>query len=248
MPITVKTTTKNENSGETLAQQARRLLAHAWGFRDCPSELLDELIAVSQFRRISKGEMVLRRNDPMSHVGMVVNGMADSSTQHANGHRHLVGLLLPGDFYGFGSLIDPVMPRHAQDLSGREDGNIMQIPLEAFRHLRAREPKLVMACEHQLARRLHLLFERMAVDPAMPLPMRTAGMLHTMGQLYGHAEGEHIVIDVRLSQTDMADWLGMSRQRVNFALKQLERDGLISLHYSALTILQPKALAELARG
>jgi CRP-like cAMP-binding protein len=248
MPITVKTTTKDRNSGETLSQQALALLTRSLGFKDCPVPLLEELIAAGQFRRMGKGEMIARRGDPMSHVGLVINGMLDGVALHANGHRHLMGLLLPGDFYGLTGMVDIRLTSHTHDVNGRADGDLLQISCEGFRRLRAREPQLVRACELQIVQRLQLVYERMAADPAMPLAERTAGMLHMMGQLYGRAEAGQIVIDIRLSQTDMAEWLGMSRQRVNFALKQLESEGLISLHYSSLTIIQPALLAERARG
>ena len=50
------------------------------------------------------------------------------------------------------------------------------------------------------------------------------------------------------SQADLADWLGASRQRINFVIQQLERDGLIGLRYSTITIVDPAGLALRAKG
>ena len=52
---------------------------------------------------------------------------------------------------------------------------------------------------------------------------------------------------MKLSQADLGDWLGASRQRANYAIGQLKNDGLISMRYSIITIVDPTGLTERAQ-
>lgn len=56
------------------------------------------------------------------------------------------------------------------------------------------------------------------------------------------------MLDIKVSQTDLADWLGVSRQRINFVIHELERAGLISISYSKITITDPAGLEVRSRG
>jgi hypothetical protein len=96
--------------------------------------------------------------------------------------------------------------------------------------------------------RARLLFQRLTADPGVPLDVRTAEMLGSLASLYGRPAGSGVELAVKLSQFDLADWLGMSRQRVNFAFKSLEDAGLIQLRYSAISIIDLAALEARARS
>ncbi len=220
---------------ETLREAARRLLGRSLGFRDCPAEMLDELVQGSQTRHLSKGEFALRRADRAQYAGMVVRGQLESSMLRVDGGRHLLGLLPPGGFFGLIGAIDDHL--HTHDISAREDCDYLAVPAQLLRDLRRRDVRFILACERQLAERVRLLFDRLSVDSSVPLEARVASMLLMLGNLYGIEEKGQIVIDVKLSQSDLADWLGLSRQRVNFALKQLADENLISRQYAALTIV-----------
>jgi CRP-like cAMP-binding protein len=52
---------------------------------------------------------------------------------------------------------------------------------------------------------------------------------------------------VPLPQRTLAAMLGVQRPSLNKVLKDLERDGLISISYSAIDILDPGTLARVAR-
>ena len=225
---------------QTPGDAARQLLGRTLGFRDCAAALLDELFAGSQLRRLHKGEYAYRRGDRSLHAGMVVRGQLESSVLRADGGRHLLGLLPPGGMFGLIGAIDDLV--HSHDLSAREDCDILAIPASLLRELRRRDVGIVLACERQLIERTSLLFQRLMVDSGVPLEARVASMLLMLGKLHGCEQNGQIVIDVKLSQSDLADWLGLSRQRVNFALKQLADEGLITRQYASLTIIDPARL------
>ena len=221
--------------------EARRVIGQALGFSDCPPDVLDELVAAGQLKRLVPGEHLSQRGDRSEHVGLVVTGLLEVSALRVDGHRHFVGLVVPGDFCGVFSFIGELP--HPHNMVAREPTELLMIANHVLQRLRTQHPSVVLACERHLARRLHFLFERLYADPGLPLESRVASMLVMVGRLYGQKVGPHIELAFKLSQTDLADWLGLSRQRMNFALKQLESERLIRLHYSILTITDPAGLA-----
>lgn len=225
---------------------ARRLVGRLKGFSDCPAEVLDELVAAGQLKLLRRGEFFARRGDRHVFASLVVSGLVEGSALQSDGHRHFVGLLPPGEFTGFLGIIG-ALP-HPHDLVAREATTLLVIPITEMQRLRARHPSIVLACELQAVLRMQVLYERLFADPGLPLESRVAHMLMTIGRLYGHPEGRHIELGFKLSQADLADWIGLSRQRVNFALKRLEGDRLIRLHYSTLTITDPAGLEARAGG
>lgn len=220
--------------------RARQLIGRALGFDTCAADVLDELVAAGQLKHLRSGEFAARRGDRNGFVCMVVSGLLEGSALQSDGHRHLVGLLPPGEFSGLLGLVNT--QRHPHDLTAREATTLLAVPNHEMHLLRDKHPAIVLACELQIARRMQMLYERLFADPGMPLETRVANMLVTVGRLYGHAVGPHIELEFKLSQADLADWVGLSRQRVNFALKRLESERLIRLHYSTLTITDPAGL------
>ena len=246
METSVKTETKISEALKEMRAKARALLDSVLGFRDCPAAVLDELAEQGELRHIAKGEFIQHQGDPTTHVIMVVTGLLEGSLVRQEGQRHLFGLVPPGGFAGLMAVVDGRPVTHG--LSAREPSVLMMFPLEFLHALRLREPSLVLACERQIVSRARLVTERLSVDPGVHLEARVASMLCMLAGLHGQREEQGITFAVKFSQMDLADWLGLSRQRVNFALKQLESDRLVRLEYSKLTILDPEGLHQRARG
>jgi CRP/FNR family cyclic AMP-dependent transcriptional regulator len=240
----VKTTTNPH--GASAKAVARALLNRALGLRDCQPQTLDALVSAGHVRALGKGELFLSRGDPFDMLGLVVEGSIEVSLSRHDGHRHLISFLQPGDLAGLLGLIDGL--GHVSDLRARHSTTLLLVPGDDIRRLRQSDPALGYAFERQLAFRSRLLYERLSADPSMALEDRLARLLHLLSGLYGRPEGSGVALDMKVSQTDLADWLGVSRQRVNFVVQILQREGLISLSYSKVTITDPAGLAARAKG
>ena len=79
-----------------------------------------------------------------------------------------------------------------------------------------------------------------------PLPQKLARRL--LWQALNAGNGVHgpKPIAVRVSQTDLARMLGSARSRVNEALKQLERSGMLHVGYRTVRLTDVEALRRIA--
>ena len=237
----VKTKTIRPPAALDLLPLVRAMLGRAVGFRDCEPEALDALLRAGQLRTLGRGEYAVRRGDPARSAWLLVRGLVEGSITHSDGQRHLLGLLVPGDFFSLMGVVDDNGSEY--DVSAREASVAFVVPFPRLRELRSQFPSMMSACEKQFVFRARLFQKRLAVDPGVSLDTRVASMLQLLSTVYGSPCAEGIEFSVKLTQTDMADWLGLSRQRMNFVLKQLEAEGLIQLEYASLRILNPAGLA-----
>jgi CRP-like cAMP-binding protein len=232
-------------SPDATLRVARSLLGRALGFRDCQPSTLDAMVGAGRLRRLGKGEWLGRRGEPFSMLCVLVEGSLETSITRRDGRRHLISFLQPGDLLGMISSLDGL--GHVNDLRGRGAATVLLlIPSQAIDALRPRDPALGRAFELQLAFRSRLLYERLAADPSMPLDARMARMLSSLSVLYGRPGPEGVLLDLKISQSDLGDWLGVSRQRANFTAQKLRGQGLIHLGYSTITIADPEGLRRFA--
>ncbi|KPW94571.1 hypothetical protein ALO75_101915 [Pseudomonas syringae pv. coryli] len=77
-----------------------------------------------------------------------------------------------------------------------------------------------------------------------PLPVRLANRLIALVKRPGIEEAAYL----KISQENIAQQLGVSRQSVNRQLKMWETEGLLVVRYGAVTILDLQKLSNAARG
>jgi CRP/FNR family transcriptional regulator, cyclic AMP receptor protein len=69
-----------------------------------------------------------------------------------------------------------------------------------------------------------------------------ANVLTRLADRHGRRVESGVVIDLHLSQEDLAAMIGVGRQTINRLLKTLEREGVASANYASLTIHNIEAL------
>lgn len=239
----VKSTTKNPT--KLAKATARLLLSRALGFRDCAPTTLDAFVENGIIKNLQKSEVLAHHGAPFKWLCLIVRGNIETSVVRQDGHRHLVGLLQAGDLAGLVGLIDDL--GHVNDLISRSsDTTVLLIPAAVINELRSQDSNLGRAFELQLAFRSRLLYERLSADPSMPVELRLARLILTLAGLYGTKVDTGTRIDINISQVDLADWLGVSRQRVNLAVQQLKANDYVDVSYSTITLTNFSELQKFA--
>lgn len=233
-----------EHARESSKKLALAVIQRVVWLRDCRPETLCEMVERGVLRNYDKGERVAQCNEPFDYLGLLVKGSLEASLTRSWGHRHLVGLMQPGDLVGLVPAMDGL--GHVNDLWSRSASSLLLVPGEDLRRLRDADTMLARALERHLAFRCRVLFERLVADPGLSLEGRLCSLLITLGTLYGVPRENGFQLEMKLSQGDMADWLGVSRQRINFVVKRLEADGVLQSKYSAVMVLDRAGLTERA--
>lgn len=235
----------NINPSKT-KESARALLAETLGFKECLPQTLDSLVAAGSMLRLGKGEALVLRGQPFDALCLVVQGSLETRILNPDGHRHLISFMQPGDVVGIISVLDGL--GHINDLLARSANTlVLRMPGPAVRELRLSDPGLGRAFEMQLAFRSRLLHERLAADSGIPIEARVARLLIALSSLYGEQRPGGLVLKIKISQEDLGDWLGVSRQSINAVLQALTAKALLRISYSRFTIADVDGLRAAAQ-
>ncbi len=179
----------------------------------------------------------------------VVRGAVKLVRRLPSGRELAIGFIEPGMWIGGeAGLDDPQVSGAGYEAEARGEFLLFIVEPPELRQLALRHPALVTALlrlQSRLAQRLAGMLEEIN---EMPLGDRVARRLSALGQAFAvpsMAQGGKDDamqgarrIGIRVSQQDLADLTGASRQRVNVEIKQLERRGLLRMVYGHLE-LQP---------
>jgi CRP-like cAMP-binding protein len=192
------------------------------------------LAATLSVREFGAGGVVFKAGEPAPGVWIVRNGSVELSVG-SGPRRAVVHLLRPGDVDGdIQMLLGMNLPYTGRALSG---ATCLFLARDDFESL--------LATSLPVARKwLSSVAQRLAASQ-----MRVLGLLG--GSLT--AQAARLLTDeadggrVELPQRTLAAMLGVQRPSLNKVLKDLERQGLISIGYAAIEILDPAGLARRAR-
>ena len=131
---------------------------------------------------------------------------------------------------------------HVWSAVAKRRSEVLAITGADLRKLAQSNPKvmnwIVTALEFKL-RWLSVLFQ---IHGTERVHDRLAKLLLMMAELYGEDDGGDIVIEQRISQSDLATLVGASRQWTNRALANLRDEGVIGMDGSSIRLRDAKAL------
>ncbi|WP_213958181.1 Crp/Fnr family transcriptional regulator [Variovorax sp. dw_954] len=210
------------------------------GFDRCPADSIDALLERARLVNVARGATVHRYGEQLEDLVMVVDGVLEAGRQVGEGRRHLVAFTYPGMVLGFLPCVDGGPIPH--DTVAHVASVLMLMPVDAVRKRRQIDTSVRQAFEIQFADRIRRLYDGLAESNVLPLRQRLAKLLHTLVGSHGRETGQEWHIELDTPQSDLADLLGATRQSVNVELREFEREGLIRVARSRITVLDLDAL------
>ncbi|WP_225978594.1 Crp/Fnr family transcriptional regulator [Gandjariella thermophila] len=197
-------------------------------------------------RRYSANTTVVHRGDPSDFVIFLVGGWAKVSTDARNGHEALLAIRGPGDVIGELAAIDG-RPRSA---SVRTLTPVRATVLASARFLgRLRQrPDIAIALLGHVADRLRESDAHRLGFGAHTVPERLAAYLLDLAERHGVADGAGTVIDIPLSQRELAGAVGASREAAARFLRILRERRVIVTLRRRIVVVQPEVLRSISRS
>ncbi|HEY4212388.1 MAG TPA: Crp/Fnr family transcriptional regulator [Steroidobacteraceae bacterium] len=226
MPITAKTVVERDSL-----------------FRGLPKATLARIAALGSRRSYDKGAIVFLRGDPGDSLCGVVSGRVRISASLPNGKEVFLNIMEPGDSFGEIALLDG-QPRTAT-ATAMVGTELIVFKREPFLVLLSSEPQLAAHLIRLLCQRVRWTAQLMEDSALLSVPARMAKRLLSLAHLHGRptAEGTRLAI----SQEELAQFLGVSRQIVNQHLQVWKGQSWIVSGRGHLTIVNTSSLETLAR-
>ncbi len=197
---------------------------------------VDALLARASTREVARGEMVLRRGDPSTGLIVILVGRLRIGVVSAEGGEVSLGVLGPGEVLGEISLLDG-QPRSA-DAQAMEAGRLLVIQRAHILDMLRADAELCLRMMAVLCRRLRAANETAEDIALLDLPARIGRVLARLGREFGKPGRLGLVIELKLSQRDIALLVGASREKVNRELRVLEESGAIAKQDGRIVILR----------
>ena len=209
-------------------------------FAALPARRRARLAASLRVRAFDKLEPVYRLGDPPDGLWVVLEGEVRLVSYTARGGE-VVGLILrPGRWFGELSVLDGGPRPH--DAVALRPSRVALVASAAIGELTREDPELwrslaVLTCHHH--RRTLARLERNRFQSAKA---RLAALLGAT------ADPDRPDAPIRISQAELANTVGVSRQRLNRLLGELRAENILRTAYGAVVVLDRPRLAALGRG
>lgn len=230
---------------DTYLPLARRLLEQTELTHKIAASTRDGLLAASSIQRHPAGRILSLRGQPMEDLLFLLEGSLEVSMQGSDGRRSIVWYLAPGQWIGLIPVLDGKGAIH--NLRAHTDAVLLHVPGATFQAALQVDQSLALMCLDVLCERSRSIYDNMAAESLLPLRARVARMLLMLADQHGRGKQSGIEIDLKLTQEEFADMLGVTRQSLNRELKALEKLAVLSISYSRITLRDLPALQELAR-
>jgi len=211
-------------------------------FAGIPPSLADSILRLGRIRNLND-TLIYSATD--SHDGLIalVSGQVRLTSFSLSGHPSFLLITSPGSWIGATSALD-ARP-HGYDAYAVGKTVVFQLSQERFNALLGESPEFYaafvrMVCDYMRAAMQNLIIHR----NRRPLH-RLAQELWRLADRHGRRTKKGLVIDLRLSQEDLAVMIGVGRQTINRLLKSLEQDGIATISYASITIHNLEAIERL---
>jgi CRP-like cAMP-binding protein len=194
---------------------------------------------------LPRGDVLFSEGDPGDRLYVVVDGKIKLGRTSSDGRENLVAVLGSGEMFGELSLFDPG-PRTATATAVTDSKLIVLGHADLQPWLEGR-PEVAAQLLMALAKRLRRTNEALADLVFSDVPGRVAKALLDLAKRFGvpAEDGVHVTHD--LTQEELAQLVGASRETVNKALADFQQRGWIRHEARAVVLLDVERLNRRAR-
>ena len=204
-------------------------------FEDLSTDDLAHLLPHIHKRAVARGVYLFYPSSPISNTYLVVSGLVRLFFTNAHGQEFLLNLVRPGKVFGL-----PVLQEDQVRLLGAsayQDSVVLCIASGQLLEYMPAMPRLGINLYREASTSARDLLIHARALVTLPLNARLAFLLLRISQTWQTGD----CMDLPINQTELGDWLGASRGRVNRTLNELENLDLIRREGNARILVLDRA-------
>ncbi|MGA9714354.1 MAG: Crp/Fnr family transcriptional regulator [Aeromicrobium sp.] len=194
---------------------------------------------------LRRGEILFHEGDEGDQLYIVIDGKIKLGRTSPDGRENLLAILGPGQMFGELSFFDPG-PRSAT-ATAVTDVTLKSLGHEALSPVLVTHPDVAQALLNQLAGRLRRTNEVVGDLVFSDVPGRVAKALLDLASRFGRRADDGVHVNHDLTQEELAQLVGASRETVNKALADFASRGWLRLEPRSVVILDLERLQRRSR-
>jgi CRP-like cAMP-binding protein len=212
-------------------------------FRDFEDAELAQISSTVGIARFGKHQFIVRESEPGDTFFIIVSGSISVCRIAPDGRETILSILKEGDFFGEMAMFDSSLRSASiKTLTEVEVGTINRTD---FLDLLDRNPKIGRLLVIELAERLRAANALIAATTSQDIRARLASLLLNLSDQFGEPVDNGIKISLRLTNQEMANMIGTTRETVNRTLNRFWDDQLVDMRTAHVVVTSPDKLRAL---
>lgn len=217
-------------------------------FEGLEPEQLAKVAALVTVRSYPARAVVVSQGEPADALFGIMRGRLKVVSSGPDGRDTVLGIMGEGEVFGEVALLDG--GTRSATCTAIEPCELMAIDRAPFLALLEQTPGIAVKLLHVLTGRLRRLSQRSEDAAFLDVPSRLARSLLDLATRFGErprGSTNGIVIMLKLSQQELGDLVGATRESVNKHLNDWARQGLLAVDGGRVTIADLEGVRRLAR-
>ncbi|HLA79772.1 MAG TPA: Crp/Fnr family transcriptional regulator [Vicinamibacteria bacterium] len=210
------------------------------GMSDDQMRMVEERTVMREIRR---KEVLYLPGDAGDRIYLLKRGVVKISTLTEDGREIILALLRPGEVFGEEAVLEDAPRDHMAE--AHDDALLCVITRSDFMAVMRAHPEMAFKVTKLVGFRLKTLRNRVEGLLFKGAPARLAQTVLDLARDHGVKDAKGILVPLKLSQQDLANLIGVTRESVNLALADFRSRGLVELEGRSLRVLQPDQLKAL---
>jgi CRP/FNR family cyclic AMP-dependent transcriptional regulator len=196
-------------------------------FRGLPPERLRRLAEVLRKKTVPAGTNMITAEQPGEVVYIVLEGTVKILIEQMDGREVILAFLGAGDTVGEMSLVDS--SGRSANVMTMEKCTLLWMDRATFQDLLKNSTDFAQNLVRLLASRLRMANEQIQSLSSLDVAGRLARQILAFTDRYGRDSGDGTLVPLRLTQSDLAELVGASRERVNQVMVDFRNRGFLSV-------------------
>src|SRR3954466_1685187 len=212
-------------------------------FSDLEPAAFDQLCRYAKLSTLRRGATIFSKGDAGNSLYAVISGTVKISTSSAEGRSAILNLIGTGEVFGEIALLDG--RERTTDAIANSDCELFVIDRREFIPFLQGQPALAMKFIQLLCARLRRTSEHVEQIILQDLPGRLASALLRLTEKPQQPRAGRTVA---ITQQEISEMVGMSRESINKQLRAWENRNWVRLEHGAIVVLDATPLQALAEA
>ncbi|OIP12582.1 MAG: hypothetical protein AUK53_07410 [Betaproteobacteria bacterium CG2_30_59_46] len=220
----------------------RALLSRCVLFGSMEPDELDQLLQFARFETIEAKQVAFHKGSHGNEMFAIAGGRVKISTFSLDGKEILFDILESGDVFGELSLLDG--KERSASVTAIERCRLLVLEQRHFLLFLENNPRIGIKMLAALCERLRATNKTLEDACFLDLPARLAKKLLYLVRNRGTEKESRFLMEFKLSQEELGNLVGASRESINKQMRIWEDDDIIRTERGYIHILQPTYLEQ----
>lgn len=228
------------NAASTLTvENARQILGKCILFRQLSVDQRDALVRNAHLRTLAAGDTIFMMGDPGDSMMALLAGTVRISAPSPDGKEITLGVMHPGEFFGELALLDG--NERSAEAKAMTDCTLAILNRRDVLQFLDRNPGAWPNLVQILCERLRRTTVQITEVALLELPVRLAKALLRLS-----AFGGGTATPIKLSQRELGNIVGATRESINKCMREWQRSNMIRVDGNSITVLDRASLQSIA--